>query len=248
MKVWIAISIGFVLMVILGCIKNETEKADIESDLAYFPLQVGQYREYKVDSILYRQGKFLDSTSSFIREEITTKVTDTLGEEYIILRSIRKNDIDPWVPNASFTARIYYFKAVRNEGNVHLVCLVFPFIINQSWEGLSLINTDQVYDVQGESVQIYQGWEPFKIKENAKPEIISGLNYRDVVTVLQSDEEDILTKRYSLEKYAKGVGLVYKEMAIYDCNSQINTCSNGVPWNKRATKGYFMRQTLLKHN
>ncbi|MBK7609483.1 MAG: hypothetical protein IPI18_20945 [Saprospiraceae bacterium] len=48
----------FVIIILISCVKNVTEEVDIKSDKAYFPLQVGKYKEYTVDSILFRQGRF----------------------------------------------------------------------------------------------------------------------------------------------------------------------------------------------
>jgi len=69
-----------------------------------------------------------------------------------------------------------------------------------------------------------------------------------VISILQTDEEDILAKRYSLEKYAKGVGLIYKELTVLDCNNTINQCSDNVPWGQRATKGFLLKQFITKYN
>ena len=74
-------------LIMLSCLKNETEKVNLNSDEKFFPLKVGQVRVYQVDSILFRQGKLLDSTVSYVKEEITKLVKDTLGEEFIVLKS-----------------------------------------------------------------------------------------------------------------------------------------------------------------
>ena len=234
-------------IVFFSCVKNEIEKNGINRDEEYFPLKTGQVREYQVDSLLFRQGKLLDSTRSYVKEEIINVKKDTLGDVYIILKSYRKKTTDAWKPFASYTSRIYQGKAVRNEGNVHLISLVFPFVDQLTWNGLALLKESQEFNVAGESIHVFQGWEAFKIINLPKAEQIGTFNLKEVVTVLQSDEEDILNKRYSLEKYANGIGLVYKSMVILDCNSLINNCSSSVPWEKRTTKGFILKQTLLNY-
>ncbi len=235
-----------------ACVKNEREQIDIIGDKSFFPLQVGRFLEYEVDSIYYRQGTFLDSVHTQVREEILTQSKDSLGEVYIILRSNKKRPDQPWIPSSSYSARIIDQKAIRNEGNLHFIKLIFPFVLNQTWEGLALIQTDIKFDVQGETIEPYQNWEPFKIKDSSHAEKIGTFSFNEVVTVLQTDEEDILSKRFSVEKYAKNIGLVYKELSILDCNTNINgmpnSCNSLEPWRTRATKGFIMRQTLARHN
>lgn len=231
--------------VLLSCVKNETEKVNLNSDENFFPLKIGQVRVYQVDSILFRQGKLLDSTVSYVKEEITKLVKDTLGEEFIVLKSYRKKLTDTWQPLASYTARLYQNKAIRNEGNINIIPLVFPISSQLTWNGLAFLNEDQEFNVAGESVQVFQGWESFKINDLPKAEKVGAFNFDQVLTVLQSDEEDIINKRYSLEKYVSGVGLAFRTMIILDCNSNINNCIPSIPWEKRATKGFILKQTLL---
>lgn len=245
--------LGFLLcatlsIIFYSCVKNETEKTGTHGDEKYFPLKIGQIREYQVDSVLFRQGKLLDSTRSYVKEEIINVIKDTLGDEYILLKSYRKKLTDIWKPLASYTARLVQGKAVRNEGNIHFISLVFPFSDQLTWNGLALLKEDQEFNVAGESVQIFQGWEPFKIINLPKAEQIGSFNLNEVITVLQTDEEDILNKRYSVEKYAKDIGLVYKSMTILDCNSLINNCSSSMPWSKKTTKGFILSQTLINFN
>ncbi len=238
----------FAIVFIFSCVKNEREQVDVESDKAFFPLQVGKFLEYEVDSILFRQGKFLDSVHTFIREEIISQSRDSLGEIFFILRSNKKTLTQPWVPSASYSGRILEQKVIRNESNLHFIKLVFPILKNQTWNGLALIKKDQDFNVEGESIAIYEGWEFFKTQDGAHPEKIGLLNFNDVITVLQTDAEDILAKRYSIEKYTKGVGLVYRECHIFDCNDKVNTCTNTVPWTSRATKGFRLKQWIIRYN
>lgn len=236
------------LLTSLSCVKNESASVDQEADKQYYPLAVGKYREYVVDSILYRQGRFLDSVHTFIREEITDKYRDTIGDIYTMSRSIRKKSNDTWLPTATYTVRLNQNKVIFNQANLNFISLVFPILAPVNWDGLALIQTDQSFNVNGETMEIYQNWDPFKIKVAAKAEKIGPSNFTNVITVLQTDIEDILSRRYAVEKYARGVGLVYKEMIVLDCNNTVNPCASNVPWDKRATKGFILRQTITQFN
>jgi len=249
MELRLFLSLFLILLILPSCVKNESTQIDIESDKAYFPLQPGKFVEYEADSILFRQGMLLDSVRFFAREEIQSQSMDSLGAYYTILRSQRKKNTDAWLPTASYTARILGQKAIRNESNLFFIKLVFPLTIGSSWNGLAHINTDQIFNIEGESVEVYQDWESFRIREPAGVFTSGTLNFTDVITVLQTDEDNIISRRYAEEKYAKGVGLVYKEMIILDCNATVNDCSRtSLPWRSRATKGFIFRQQVIKYN
>lgn len=233
----------------ISCVKNETTQFDIESDKAYFPLQVGKFIEYEVDSILFRQGTFLDSVRVYAREEIVSQGRDSLGPVYTIFRSQRNKPTDSWLPTATYTARITDQKAIRNESNLFFIKLVFPLVTGTSWNGLAYIQTNQIFDVEGESIEVYSDWESFRIREPKGTYTHAALNFNDVITVLQTDEDNLISRRLAVEKYAKGVGLVYKEMTILDCNATVNDCSRTtLPWRSRATKGFIFRQQIIKYN
>jgi hypothetical protein len=239
----------YTLIITISCVKNETTQIDIESDKNYFPLQVGKFMEYEADSILYRQGMFLDSSRFYVREEMVSQSVDSLGLYYTIVRSQRNNPADAWVPTETYTARIIGQSAIRNESNLFFIKLVFPLTVGSTWNGLAHIQTDQVFDVEGESVEVYQNWESFRIREPVGTYTQGTLNFTEVITVQQTDEDDIISKRYALEKYARGVGLVYKEMIILDCNATVNDCSrSSLPWKDRATKGFIFRQHITRYN
>jgi len=234
---------------VFSCVKNETIKVDIESDKSYFPLQVGKYVEYEVDSVLFRQGRFLDSVRLFAREEVLSQSIDSLGPVYTILRSQRKKQTEAWLPTETYTARITGQKAIRNEANLFFIKLVFPLTVGASWNGLAYVQTDQIFNIEGESVAVYGDWESFRVREPAGSFTYGTLNFNEVITVLQTDEDNLISRRYALEKYAKGIGLVYKEMVILDCNATVNDCNKtSLPWRSRATKGFIFKQQIIKYN
>ena len=78
---------------------------------------------------------------------------------------------------------------------------------------------------------------------------VNGNSYDDVVTVKAIDEtlnfpvastQQYAYKNYSLEQYAKGVGLVYQEMVMLEYQPQ-NADRPGY-------RGFAVKRTLLEHN
>lgn len=246
MKYWVIFSLSLMMA---SCVKNTTETLDLEIDKLYFPLQIGKYREYRVDSILYRQGKYLDSISTMMREEIISSGRDTSGDYFILLRSFRKMQSEPWTPVSSLTARIKDYKLIINNSNQATVSLVFPIEAGTSWDAMALIKGENVlFDVAGESVEIYNKWGQFKIKETPKSLQIGTFKF-DLVTTVISSNDDQIDKRSTIDQYAKGIGLVYRETEVYKCDSNVNSCFNiTLPWGQRATKGFKLRQTITAYN
>jgi hypothetical protein len=65
--------------------------------------------------------------------------------------------------------------------------------------------------------------------------------YPSVCTVNQVDLEDKITRRYAEEKYAKGIGLVYKKMIVLNTQKFDST----EPWELKAEEGFILEQVLL---
>ncbi|MFM7079528.1 MAG: hypothetical protein ACKOYC_07025, partial [Bacteroidota bacterium] len=89
----------------------------------------------------------------------------------------------------------------KNEENNTFVKLRFPITLGLEWNG-NLFNGAQ------EKTYTYTAIH--------QPYSINGFNLDSTVTVLHDDYEDLLEKRFELERYATGVGLVYKEQTFIE--------------------------------
>ena len=72
---------------------------------------------------------------------------------------------------------------------------------------------------------MYEYWN-YRYITTDQAEDIGENHFEKVSTVEQVDYENAIGKRYSIEKYAKGTGLVYKNMMIL--NTQKICSSNGL--------------------
>jgi hypothetical protein len=92
--------------------------------------------------------------------------------------------------------------------------------------------------------------EPFILEWNYiynyldQAETVGAQFYDKVCKVTEVDDENALEKRFSVMKYAKGVGLIYKEQWILDTQIFDNT----IPFIEKAQKGMILRQYLISHN
>lgn len=226
-------------------------------DYAYFPLETGKYVIYQVDSISYDEFNCsVDSVRVQLRELITAKDTDGEGNTYYRTeRYYRKTDSDPWQFKNVWVSQIVDFQAHRVEDNQRYIKLAFPVVDQKKWDGIIYVRRDTLVAVKGGAIDFYKDWDEFKYTSVGAQEIINGKTYDEVLTVEQVDKINNIERRYSIEKYAKGVGLVSKEMRILDTQCRNNckgtgdlaTCIN-TPWEFKAERGFILKQTVLSHN
>jgi hypothetical protein len=242
MKNYITLCLLLGLIILTSCGENEVEIPD-ESvyGYEYFPLELGYEWTYSVDSILINQlGSNNVISSSFIREELIEVITDTeLGKKYKLQRSYRKDSLSQWKIQKVWTIQRDESRAIRTEGNLSFVKLVFPAIVGTKWDGHVFFNDEKQFPVGAENLTVYRDWE-YKIN-NIGAKTIGGTLYSEVLDVSHIDEISFISKRFSTESYAKGIGLVERKMEIFDTQDVNET----LPWIERAQRGFQLSQTLV---
>lgn len=255
----------FFTIAVLSMTNSSCEKDDPEEDLTiikgfnYYPLEVGKYITYQLDSIIYHTGIghcifVQDSTSHFLKEEVTGTFEDNTGTtNYIIERFTRKEESAPWNIIDVWNTKISETQVERVEENLRFVKLVFPVWKGERWSGNSFLSQDTSILLGGETINFYSNWsEKYTYGTIDSTEVINGIAFDSVMTVIQSDSKDNkISYRVSLEKYARNVGLVYKEMWILDSNccgnSGLGPCQY-TPWEEKAEKGLILRQRVIDFN
>jgi hypothetical protein len=104
--------------------------------------------------------------------------------------------------------------------------------------------------VRGESIQMFGNWV-YSIVSVDLAETIGGNAYQEVVTIQQADVENAIERRFSQEKYAKDIGLVYREREILDSyckyTGDLGPCI-GKTWFEKAGRGFRTVEILVEHN
>lgn len=240
--------IGAVLFQSCG---DGTEADPIEFGYDYFPLEIGKYVEYDVDSVIYDisagNNVVKRENSIQVREEVTDSFPDNEGRlVYRIERFERKNETEEWRVNDVWTAAVTDRQAERIEENLRFIKMVFPVSNNTNpWDGNKYIDENLVISVAGESVFIFKNWL-YEYREIGVPLEVNGLNFDDVVEVYQAADSNFIEMRLSYEQYARGIGLVKREMKILDTQC-IADCV-GQTWEEKAEKGFIVRQKIRDYN
>jgi hypothetical protein len=211
-------SIAIVFFLLESC---SEKKVDLEvpalSD--YFPLTVGKYITYQMDSTVLTQfGADTIVKHYRARDLIDAEITDGLGRKaYRVLRTISDSAGNtPYVNNNTFmfvpqdsdwTERV--------ENNLRFMSLRNPIMEGFEWKGNSFIDAISV----NSPVRYLFDWN-YQYQDVGKPFTVAGHTYENTITILQRDEEfpegpfdktqPYKQWDYSIEVYAKGIGLVYK--------------------------------------
>ncbi len=229
-------------VLLVACAKKETDDYQTDMGYEYFPVTVGQYRTYAVDSIIFNVSGSPDTVSSQIRETIVERLTDESGEKYRVLREWRQNPTENWQPNTVWWIVREKNRVLQTEENLTFIKLTFPVQLETSWDGNAFFDDRTKVKVGNEQVAFFKEWK-YQVTEKGPVEV-NGVQYDDVYTVQEAHFETSIERRQSTAKYAKGIGLLERSQQILD--TQCITCTGS--WADKAEKGVILSQVLIDHN
>ncbi|HEX8528872.1 MAG TPA: hypothetical protein VF646_02580 [Cytophagales bacterium] len=188
-------------VLLAACDTREIAVDPARAGYDYFPLRAGQSAVYAVESIQYRTGRPADTSRYQVREVVQAPVTDLAGEEaFVIHRYYRPLGSTTWKadPDSVWTAKRNPHLATRTENNVTFVKLSFPLDKNLAWNG-------NAFNDRGDDRYRVTAWN--------QPYDAGTATYENTLTVEQHNEADeCVKKNVQYEVYARGVGLVRKEI------------------------------------
>lgn len=227
------------LMVVLFLSCRKKDKVDAEPvslGKEYYPETIGKFVVYDVDSTWYNELTYQPTTVKYrIKETFTRVFTDNENkpairiERYIKYYNPNKSyDSIPYVIKDVWQANVTDRSAEVAEENIRYVKLVFPVQEGKSWNG-NARNTGSERNYRLEYID--------------RPETINGISLEKTLSVKQIDFRTLISYQFAQEKYARGIGLVYRE--IKDIYS--NTVVAGVPVENRIEKGFIYTQKIVSY-
>lgn len=242
-----------VLVAMTGCDK-ETDKTAFETPETYMPLAVGKYIRYQVDSLIWLNVGDNYAIRSYQAKDIVEGTgTDLLGRpSYRIqryMRSLNSTNEADWA--AAFTYEVVNGATGIEliENNLRFVKMQTPLVEGRAFMGNGYLPSSLYYDNFKLTITGNIGkWE--STYEEFGPATINGKNYDSTITVTMiNDSLDVpiidhsrsASKTVWVEKYAKGIGLVYRDVALWEYNPP----SLG---NAASYAGFGIRLTMLDHN
>ncbi|MFM1877010.1 MAG: hypothetical protein RL266_2747 [Bacteroidota bacterium] len=200
-----------------GCYEEDGDVPFIGYE--YFPTELGRFVEYRVDSIWQDDviGQIGNAEAHyFLRDFNESAFTDEEGRPAVRVERSWKQTIqgtfsikDIWY--RTLTSKI----AEQNEENVVFIKHNFPIKEGKIWDGNSK-NTWQSIQEFYRQTTIPEVWD-YTYMNVHQPYTVNGLTFDSTVTVLQMDRPAIFgLSMFSQEVYAKNVGLIHKQIEIYN--------------------------------
>ena len=249
-KLFLFFATAIVVLSFNAC-KKSTEDFQTASLSEYSPLTTGKYITYQLDSIVYINfGAGAVVHSYEVKYEVDSLFIDNMGRPaYRVFRYIRNTPTAVWVPDNSFTAVNAGTSFEFVENNMRFLKLKQPVRDNYSWKGNSFIDTyssnsdvrylddwDYIYDSVGLQSQVGN----FTLDKTLI------VNQRDEVVGNPSDQNSYAEINYGQEKYAAGIGMVYKKFFHSEWQPPIPPPTNSP--GHFADGSYGITLTMIDHN
>jgi hypothetical protein len=242
------------ISILPGCEKKtDTDPVTIPSE--YMNLQVGKYVRYILDSTRFVAWGQKDTVIRYqAKDVVEAQITDNLGREsYRVVRYLRApnstNELD-WKPATTYMVTPTTGSLEVVENNLRFVKLVSPMHEGFSWKGnryLPPFPYKELYDF-GHSFNVeLQAWD-YTYEEVGATLNINNKDYDNTITVAQIEDsliedDGVGNVTRSTEKYARNIGLIFKELRMWEQQPPIDS-----PRKEGYRHGFGIKMTILDHN
>lgn len=237
-----------ILIFLLASCKKQDANFTSDPVSDYFPLEVGKYITYDLDSTLFLnfgQDKVVNHYQA--QDRVEAQITDNLGRPaFRITRYIRKDSTQDWTPGIVLMAVPTKNSVEYIENNLRFVKLMLPVKQDFSWKGNSYIDTYS----NDLGVTYLDDWD-YVYDSVGMPLTINSLTIDSTVSVDERDEflgqdpsipgTQYAEKTYSIEKYGKGIGLIYRDFLHWEYQGP-------QPGTPGYYVGYGITLTITDHN
>ncbi len=217
----------FLALVFISCKKEDTAFSPVSAS-EYFPVQVGQYIDYDLDSTVFLVFGTIESTVHYqAREVVEDAMTDNLGRNsFRVVRYLRKDAGDPWKASITFMVTPLKNSVEVEENNLRYIKLVSPVTQDYSWKGNKFIDT---YSTEL-NMNYLEDWD-YTYDSVGKPLSYGQHNFDNTAKVFERDEflgqdpsipgTQYAARNFAYEKYAKGVGLIERNFLHWEYQAPI---------------------------
>lgn len=241
----------FLLLIIISAVtfsacKKSTEVLNTASVSDYFPLVVGKYVSYNLDSTIFINFGTKDTVISYqVKHVVDALITDNSGRPaYRIIRYIRKTPANAWVPDNTFMAVPTDFAMEFIENNMRFLKMKAPIKNGYTWKGNTYIDTYSLnsdvkylddWDYTYDSLDVRLTLGALTIDSTLK------VDQRDEIIGNPSDPNSYSEINNGAEKYAKGIGLIYRNFLHVEYQPP-------TPGRGGYKQGYGVKLTMIDHN
>jgi hypothetical protein len=240
------IGFAFIIFLAASC-KKETEVLTTTTLNDYFPVQVGKYITYDLDSTVFTKfNQTLTVRHYQAQYKIEKETTDNLGNTgYIVNRYLRQDSTKDWAIDNVFTLFPTKKSVEFVQDNLRFIKLMAPITDGFSWKGNSYLAYDPYRAYVFANPAFMEDWN-YTYEDVDKPLTINSKDFENTITVFEISDStgnpavagtEYAEKTYSIEQYAKGIGLVYKDFIHWEYQGTDNTY-----------KGFGETLSIIDHN
>ncbi len=234
----------------------ERKVEDFTSDAIadYLPVIVGKYITYRLDSTVYTNTGRTEETHKYqVKHTVDAAVTDNLGRpSFRIIRQLRDSaGLQPWVINGTYFITALADQAEVVEDNLRFIKLHIPFKINVDWKGNKYLNADPYASLYTFSNDDNMNDWDYNYDQYDATTTIGTQTVNDVYTVFHIDEKLNAPvtvnsaygfKNYSVEKYAKNIGMVSRDYILWEYEPNTGNPGGGYK------TGFGIKMWMIDHN
>ena len=191
-----------------ACKKQTANPPDLGFN--YYPAEAGSWIVYDVDSIAHNDNNNTIDTFRFqLRETIESVFEDDEGRESLRIERYRRADSShPWVLGDVWYSTRTLTGLEQVEENQRYLKLKFPPGAGDRWDG-NAFNDQQRQDYEYTEVDMAA--------------TVNGNSFDSTLYVKQIDETNLIEIRFANERYARGVGMIFKEYTDLDLQTGAGT-------------------------
>lgn len=252
-KFFLIIFVTLVTSFLFSCKKSEVFTSEPLSD--YFPLTTGKYVTYQLDSTVFVNFNTESETHKYQEKlMIDLPVKDALGRSsYRVFRYLRDSAGSlPWAPAGSYFITPTGKTIEIIENNLRFVKLSMPIKQDFSWNANRFLPETPLrplYSFTNDGDMKLEEWNS-TYSNLGESLLFKGKVIDNVVTVDGIDESDNIpininvyaSRDFMQEKYAKGIGLVYQEWAMWD----YQPAHDNIPLAQK--HGFIIKKSMIDHN
>ena len=254
LKKLIPLSAILVFLFFITSCQRKTEDYVSDAIADYLPTVVGKYITYRVDSTVFvNTGRTEEKHKYQEKHVVDAAITDNIGRaSFRIIRYLRDSaGTKPWAVSGTYFITPLSDQAEVIEDNLRFIKLHMPFKVNVDWKGNKYLNADpyvSLYNFGNDDNM--NDWD-YNYDQFETTATIGTKPVSNVYTVTQIDESlnapvtDIRGygfKNFGLEKYAKSIGLVYKDCIYWEYEPNTGNPGGGYK------TGFGVKMWMIDHN
>lgn len=253
-KLAVLFSLFLLSIVIYSCGEKNSDFVPKETIKDYFPVEVGKFITYRIDSTVFvRSGSVIEIHKYQVRHTVTGTTKDNLSNDvFTVDRELRNAEgTDNWKANGRYYITVNENSVEVNEDNLKVTKLVNPITMGTTWKGnskLPLIPYATVYETEaGKEMNTWNfslyNFGDTTVENNSYTNVWSVQQNNYVLNIPVTPNTQIGLKEVGFEKYAKNIGLVYKNLEIYDFQGKNNTDNP-----QDTYSGFGIKMWMIDHN